>query len=320
MANLAAAVDVLQLIGEPTRVRLLALLAQHELTVAEIVAVTSLAQSSVSTHLGKLREAGLVRDRKAGPSTFYALSGGAMPPSARKVWDLVRGEVRDTLLEDDCDRAEKVVRARDRAAGWPDAVAGEMDRHWSPGRTWESLGRALVGLVRLGDVIDIGAGDGSVAQLLAPRSHSWTCVDRNDRVLGAARNRLARAKNVRFVPGDAHELPVKEASFDAALMLHVLTQLEAPPRACAEVARVLRPGGVLVTVTLDAHDHAATTAAYGDVHAGFAPAAVRRMLGRSGLQVETCEVTSRDARPPCFRVVTAFATKPRAIGGERERR
>jgi ArsR family transcriptional regulator len=311
MATLASAVDLLQLIGEPTRVRLLALLAAHELTVAEIVAVTQLAQSSVSTHLGKLREAGLVRDRRSGPSTFYSLSDGAMPASARRVWELVRGEVRDALLEGDGERATRVVRARDRAAGWPDAVAGEMERHWSPGRTWESLARAMAGLVRLEDVVDIGSGDGSVAQLLAPRARSWTCVDRSERVLSAARERLARAsKNVRFVGGDAQQLPSEDASFDTALLLHVLTQIETPSRACAEAARVLRPGGTLVAVTLDAHDQAETTSAYGDVHAGFAPPALRRMLTRAGLHVASCDVTSRDARPPCFRVVTAVATKP----------
>ena len=310
MTTLGNTVDALQVLGEPTRVRLMALLATHELTVAEIVAVTRLAQSSVSTHLGRLREAGLVRDRKAGASTFYAMNEGAMPGPARKMWELVQGEVRDALLEDDRDRASKVVRARDRAAGWPDAVAGEMERHWSPGRTWESLARAMAGLVRLGDVIDIGCGDGSVAQLLAGRSRSWTCVDRSERVLAAARVRLARVKNVRFVECDAQQVAADEGTFDAALLLHVLTQVEAPSRVASEAARVLRPGGSMVVVTLDAHDHADVTAAYGDVHPGFAPTALRRLLSKAGLEVESCEVTSRDSRPPSFRVVTAIATKP----------
>jgi ArsR family transcriptional regulator len=168
-------------------------------------------------------------------------------------------------------------------------------------------------LVRVDDVIDVGSGDGSVAQLLAPRARSWTCVDRSERVLTAARERLSRvaaAKSVRFVVGDAQSLPGRDASFDTALLLHVLTQIENPARACAEAARVLRPGGVLVTVTLDAHDQSDTTSAYGDVHPGFAPGTLRRMLTRAGLRVDACDVTSRDARPPCFRVVTALATKP----------
>jgi ArsR family transcriptional regulator len=312
MTNLGTAVDVLQLLGEPTRVRLMALLATGELTVAEIVAVTRLAQSSVSTHLGRLRDAGLVRDRRAGASTFYAINEAAMPGPARKLWELVQGEVRDALLEDDRTRAAKVIRARERAAGWPDAAAGEMDRHWSPGRTWESLARAVAGLVKLGDVVDVGSGDGSVAQLLAPRARSWTCVDRSERLLTAARARLGKLRQVSFVTADAGALPLADASFDAALMLHVLAQVDSPARVMAEVARVLRPGGLAVGVTLDAHDHAEVTAAYGDVHPGFAPATLRRMLARAGLEVGSCEITSRDVRPPSFRVVTSFATKPTA--------
>jgi DNA-binding transcriptional ArsR family regulator len=311
MATLGVAVDLLQLIGEPTRVRLMALLAHHELTVAELVTVTQLAQSSVSTHLGKLREAGLVRDRRVGASTFYALNDGAMPAPARKVWHLVRGEVRDALLDTDRDRSDKVVRARERSAGWPDAVAGEMERHWSPGRTWESLARAVVGLVSLGDVIDVGAGDGTVAQLLVGRARSWTCVDRSERLAAAARQRLSRLDHARVVVADARELPFDAASFDAAVLLHVLTQVAAPAEVLAEAARVLRPGGTLVLATLDAHDNAGDTAAYGDVHPGFAPSAVKRLLGRAGLDVESCDVSSRDKRPPHYGVVTAFATKPR---------
>jgi ArsR family transcriptional regulator len=316
MTTLGDAVDLLQLVGEPTRVRLMALLAHHELTVAELVAVTQLAQSSVSTHLGKLREAGVVRDRKAGASTFYALNDGAMPAPARKVWELVRGEVRDALLQADGDRAEKIVRARDRAAGWPDAMAGEMDRHWSPGRTWESLARSLVGLVRLGDVIDVGSGDGSVGQLLAPRARSWTCVDRSERMIAAARDRLARFGHARFVLGDAHDLVARDGSFDTALLFHVLTQVQSPARVLAEATRVLRPCGSLVVVTLDSHDQSDVTAGYGDVHPGFSTQHLRRLLGRVGLDVEQCEVTSRDARPPCFRVITAFAAKPAKPRGQ----
>jgi len=315
MATVGAAVDLLQLIGEPTRVRLLALLARHELTVAEIVVVTQLAQSSVSTHLGKLREAGLVRDRKAGASTFYALNDAAMPAPARKVWELVRGEVRDALLEGDEERSEKVIRARERPASWPEMAAGRMDRRWSPGRTWESLARAMVGLMRLGDVVDIGAGDGSVAQMLARRAQSYACVDRSETMLDAARARLAGAKNVRFALADAHELPFSEGSFDVALMLHVLTQVDSPSQAIAEAIRVLRPCGAFIVVTIDAHPDAAATAAYGDVHPGFAPGALRRMLVRAGLSVEVCEVACRDTRSPHVAVITAFATKARRLRG-----
>ncbi len=274
MTTLGTAVDVLQLLGEPTRVRLMALLATGELTVAEIVAVTRLAQSSVSTHLGRLREAGLVRDRKAGASTFYALNEAAMPGPARKLWELVQGEVRDALLEDDRTRAGKVIRARERAAGWPDAAAGEMDRHWSPGRTWESLARAVAGLVQLGDVVDVGSGDGSVAQLLAPRARSWTCVDRSERLLSRRpRPPGQAAARCRFVDGRRRCAAPSAMRASTPHCCSTCWRRSRAPRARWPRCRACcAPGGWLVVVTLDAHDHADVTAAYGDVHPGFAPA------------------------------------------------
>jgi len=124
MQSLDTAVDLLHLFGDPTRVRLLALLARQALTVAELTAVTHLGQSRVSTHLGKLRDAGLVRDRRQGASTVYALNDGAMPAEARKLWALLEGEVDAPTLAADRARCAALLRARDRTAAWPDAVAG----------------------------------------------------------------------------------------------------------------------------------------------------------------------------------------------------
>lgn len=310
MSSLEATSDLLHLFADPTRVRLVALLARQGLTVAELTAITDLPQSRVSTHLGKLREAGVLRDRRNGASTLYTLNDDAMPAEARKVWSLLEGEVADAVLEADRRRCDALVRARDRRGAWPDALAGQMERHYSPGRTWEATARAFVGLVRLGDVLDAGAGDGTIAQLLAPRARSLTCVDRSEKMVAAARDRLAELGNVRVLLGDLEALPTDGASFDQVLLLNVLTSVEAPARALAEAARVLRAGGDLVLVTLEAHRHADVTASYGHVHTGFRPAALRAMLHRVGLEVTRCEVTSRERREPHFNVVTAFAHRP----------
>jgi ArsR family transcriptional regulator len=310
MSTLGSTANLLGLLAEPSRVRLLALLAEHELTVNELTSITELGQSRVSTHLGKLREAGLVRDKRVGGSTFYSLANGEMPGQARELWELVSGALDDGQLAADKQRCAAQLRARRAAVRWPESVAGEMERHYSPGRTWEALAGGVIGLLGLGDVLDAGTGDGATAQLLAPRARSITCVDISETLVDAARVRLANHANARCRVADLHALPFEDASFDQVLLLNVLPFLKQPGVALVEAARVLRPGGRLALATLAEHEHLDVTAAYGHVHAGFSPAALRRLLGKAGLAIETCDVTSRERRAPYFQVVTAFATRP----------
>jgi ArsR family transcriptional regulator len=281
-----------------------------ELTVADVVRVTELPQSRVSTHLGKLREAGVLRDRRVGVQTYYALNDGAMPDSARKVWDLLEGQLRDDVLEGDRRRAEQLLRARDAEAPWPDRVAGQMERHYSPGRTWDSTLRGLVRLLRLGDVLDAGSGDGVIAELVAPRARSVTCLDRSPRVLEAARTRLGHHPHLCFVEGDLEKLELSDTSFDEVLCFHALTYVAAPLRAVRELARVLRPGGDLVLATLDRHTHMDVASTYHHVQPGFSPRQLRGWFTEAGLVVELCEVTSRERQSPYFEVVTVHARKP----------
>jgi ArsR family transcriptional regulator len=315
--GIGSAVEVLHLFGDPTRVRLVSILSRFELTVVELTLVLDLAQSRVSTHLGKLREAGVLRDRRVGVSSYYSLNDGAMPDSVRKVWSLLESDVDDPVLTEDRARAERLITAREQADGWPDSVAGQMERYYSPGRTWEALARGLLGLIELGDVLDAGAGDGTVAQLLAPRSRSYTCYDRSVKLIAAARQRLGDVENACYQIGDLHALPYAPQSFDQVLLLHVLTSIRSPGLVLGECARVLRPGGRLVAVTLESHRHEQVTAAYHHLHAGFAPKELRRLVRRAGLEVERCEVTSRERRKPYFQVISLFATRARTQGTSR---
>lgn len=306
MQDLASASTLLGLFAEPTRVRLLRLLADHELSVAELVAVTDVPQSSVSTHLGKLRDAGLVRDRKNGTSTYYALAP-EMPADARPIWDLVASGVTDAVLATDRTRADEVLRTRQ--TGFPESIAGEMERHYSPGRTWEALALSFVGLMQLGRVLDIGCGDGAVAEMLAPRAKALTGVDASDSMVEAARERLARFDHASVKKGDMHELPLADGRFDQALMLNVLVHSKAPAKAVAEAGRVLARGGDLVIVTLAEHEHADVARAWGHAQLGISPAQLRKWLGRAGFAVLGCDVMVREKRAPRFEVVVAYGRK-----------
>lgn len=238
--NLARYVETLSLLGEESRLRLCALLRERELCVSDLVRVTGISQSRVSTHLGRLREAGFVRDRREGPQAFYALAADALPETARAVLAEAVASA-DPTLEGDQRRLRELDA--ERRGSLPEAFAGEMERHYSPGRTWQSLALGLAALVRLGDVLDVGSGDGAAASTLAPHCRSLTCVDTSERMIDAARERFARLAHVRAEVADAHELPFRASSFNAVLVFHTLTYAEHPAQALAECARVLRPGG-----------------------------------------------------------------------------
>ena len=307
--DLATASSVLRLLADPTRVRLLALLEREELTVAELAAVLHLAQPRVSTHLAKLKEAELVRDRRAGVSAYYRANSEGDERQHALVRSL-RESIDDALLREDGARLTAVLAQRASAHGWADTVAGDMERHYSPGRTWETLTRALLQLLETGDVLDIASGDGVTAELLAPHARSIVCVDASERVVEAAAKRLAPFNNVHVRQGDMHALTLETGSFDLVLMLHALTYSEHPAKAVAEAARVLRPGGKLLAATLGKHDHRAVVEPFDHRNLGFTESELTKLATQATLEVLSCNRLSRERKAPHFEVINLLARKP----------
>lgn len=307
--DLADTSTLLRLLSDPTRVRLLALLEREELTVAELAAVLHLAQPRVSTHLAKLREAGLVRDRRAGVSAYYRAQHGG-DPHRDALLRALREQIDDALLDTDAQRLPDVLAQRARDSGWADSVAGDMERHYSPGRTWETLARAMLQLQETGDVLDIASGDGVLGELLAPHARSILCVDASERVVAAARARLQPFANVEVRSGDMHALDLGTRRFDLVLMLHALTYSERPAQAVAEAARALRSGGRLLAVTLARHAHRAVVAPYDHRNLGFRREDLLGYARKAGLEVIGCQRLGRERKPPHFEILSLLARKP----------
>jgi len=301
---------VLKTVADATRVRLLALLEGEELTVAELSAITRLAQPRVSTHLARLKEAGLVRDRRSGVSAYYRFDEAALDPAQRALWQALSVGSDDPLLRQDAERVPAVLAARAADANWADSVAGDMERHYSPGRTWEALARTALPLLEPGDVLDIASGDGVLAELLAPHAGRYVCVDTSTRVVAAASERLRGHRNVEVREGDMHALPFEAASFDLVVLMHALTYAARPAQAVAEAARVLRSGGRLLLSSLARHEHKVVVQAYGHVNLGFTPKEMRRFMEKSGLRVASCETVTREKRPPHFEVISLIGVRP----------
>jgi ArsR family transcriptional regulator len=308
--DLGSTTALLRLLSDATRVRLLALLEREELTVAELSGVLRLAQPRVSTHLAKLKEAGVVRDRRAGVSAYYRFNSELEPKSATLLQAL-RANVDDALIDDDARRLPTVLAQRARAEGWADSVAGDMERHYSPGRTWETLARTLTGLIDAGDVLDVASGDGVLAELLAPHAKSILCLDASERVVAAAKARLKPFANVEVRVGDMHAPDVGARRFDLVLLTHALTYSERPGEAIAAAARVLRPGGRLLATTLARHAHRKTVEPFDHRNLGFREEELREFATKSGLEVVDCNRITRERRPPHFEVLLLLARNER---------
>lgn len=298
-------VETLSLLGDESRIRLCALLGERELCVSDLVRVTGISQSRVSTHLGRLRDAGFVRDRRQGTQCFYALASD-LSGTVKALLEEAANSEDPTLVGD----RKRLLELEAERRGSADSIGDELERYYSPGRTWRSLAAGIAALLKLGDVLDVGSGDGSAAVSVAPYCRSLTCIDTSPRLIEAARDRLAKFPHARAEVADVHALPFSDDSFDSVLVFHTLTYAERPPEALRECARVLRPGGRLVLLCLDRHEHLEVTARYGERHPGFSPRALRGLVRAAGLDVKAAEVACREAKKPHLSVVLAIADKP----------
>src|SRR6186713_1800877 len=189
--NLPGYIDALTLLGDENRIRLCALLRDRELCVTNLVRVTGIAQSRVSTHLGRLREAGLVRDRRKGPQSFYGLVADSLPAAVRTCLDEIAAS-GDPTLDGDQERLRELEA--ERRGDVPEHL-DDLEREYSPGRSWQSLTVGIAALLRLGDVLDVGSGDGAAAVL--PLAH----LHRHQSATDRRRGRAARASRPRARAG-----------------------------------------------------------------------------------------------------------------------
>ena len=307
--SIVQSTELCRLLADTSRLRLLLLLEVHDLSVAELTQITGLAQSRVSTHLAKLRRAGLVADRREGAASIYSAGELTIDHPARVLWEQLRQGIDDAQQALDHSKAQEVIAARKAGKTWAETVAGRMESHYSPGRTWEATARALIGLLELGDVLDLASGDGVLAELIADHARSVHCVDISPTVLQAAQKRLARRPTVKFVQADMHALPLPDSSFDHVFAMHALSYTNNGAAVLAESARLLRPGGRLIISALARHQHEAVRSAYDHANLGINVQELETALGKAGLQVQDCRIRSREQRPPYFEVIAALATK-----------
>ncbi|MEQ1497537.1 MAG: metalloregulator ArsR/SmtB family transcription factor [Novosphingobium sp.] len=284
----------LRALADPTRLRIMRLLAAMELAVGELAQVLGQSQPRVSRHVKILCDAGLAERRKEGSWVFLRSAIGvtrAPPLGAAAARLLAVSEEDDAQFAARCAEDRRhlaAIRAarEDSAAQYFARHAAEWDSlrslH-SPDGPVEAALQAALGDA-LGDLLDIGTGTGRIAQLLSPHSRSVTGLDNSPEMLRLARARLQHlpADRLDLVQGDFSGLPFADASFDTAVFHQVLHYAQAPEAALAEAARVTRPGGTIAVVDFAAHDREELRTAHAHARLGFTDEQMLALLAGAG--------------------------------------
>jgi ubiquinone/menaquinone biosynthesis C-methylase UbiE/predicted transcriptional regulator len=312
---MASIIKSFRLLADGTRLRLLLLLAQAELTVAEIQEILNMGQSRISSHLAQLKSAGLVRDRRAGKHIYYgaAPAEGAAESSRARLREIVAASA-DEIPESTTDRVALglVLRKReDRAREYFNRLAGKFGRSYCPGRSWQGLSHMLLGLLPPMVVADLGAGEGTLSQLLARTAERVIAVDNSEKMVefGAALAREHGFANLEYRLGDMQSPPIAAGSVDLAIFSQALHHAGQPGRAVAAAHAILKPGGRLVILDLLSHGFEQARELYADLWLGFSELELHQMLDQNGFTAGDVSVVARDTEPPHLQTILATATR-----------
>ena len=281
----APVLDHLVVLADGLRVRMLAVLARHELTVSELCGVLQLPQSTVSRHLKILGDGGWVSSRREGTSRYYTLPLDDLPDANRRLWQLVLEQVEQTAeaAQDDTRLKGVLAERRTKSEAFFSSAAGQWDRVRTELFGRDSHLHPLLGLLDPAAAVgDLGCGTGEVSAALAPFVGRVVAIDSSREMLSAARARLREHRNVVVRRGALERLPLEDGELDAAVIILVLHHIVDPAGVLAEAARVLRPGGRLLVADMRPHDHDEYRQTMGHVWLGFSERQIGRWLGAAG--------------------------------------
>ncbi len=285
----------LRALADPTRLRIMRLLAAMELAVGELAQVLGQSQPRVSRHIRILCDAGLAERRKEGSWVFLrsAIGANRAPPLGAAAARLLEvAEADDATFAARCaeDRRHLAAIRAARASSAEHYFARHAEQwdtlrglHSPDGPVEDALSAAL-GSGSLGALLDVGTGTGRMAELFAPASAHVTAFDKSPEMLRLARARLQHLPPTRvsLVQGDFTALPFSDQAFDTVLFHQVLHYALAPETVLAEAARVARPGGMVAVVDFAAHDREELREKHAHARLGFSDEQMLALFAAAG--------------------------------------
>ncbi len=297
----------LKMISDPTRLRILLLLGDESLSVAELQQILGMGQSRISTQLSQLKKEGLVTDQRSGKNNIYS----ALIPEG--LAEIVR-EAGHELPEREKDRSSlrHILRKRkDQVRAYFDDLAGKFGREYVPGRSWKGLAEAMLKILNYDVVADLGAGEGTLSQLIAQRAKKVIAVDNSEKMVEFGK-KLARENqlpNLEYRLGDIESPPIDDSSVDLAILSQALHHAEQPAKALSEAHRILKPGGRLIVLDLLQHTFEKARELYYDTWLGFSEVELAEMISSAGFEDVETAIVDREEIPPNFQTLLASASK-----------
>lgn len=306
----------LKLLADPTRIRIVRILSREKLSVAELQEILAMGQSRISSQLAQLKSGGLVEDERSGKHIFYQLfnPAGDETRALEKILAVVEtaaSEIPECSQDNDA-LALALAKRSDRARSYFDELAGKFGRNYVPGRSWKGLAETLLKLMAPGVVADLGAGEGTLAQLLAQRAEKVIAVDSSEKMVDFGVN-LARKhgySNLEYRLGDIQSPPIDNNSVDLSLFSQALHHAAKPQKALNEAFRITKPGGRVVVLDLLKHDFEEARELYADLWPGFAEVEMRRFLDCAGFEDIESAIVDKETEYPHFQTLMAIARKP----------
>lgn len=308
--------QVFKALADETRLRLLAILAQGDFNVNELIAILRMGQSRISRHLKILADCGLVASRREGHWTFYSLT----PPNGKvELAEATRLALKAAAQlrsrEADLQQIESIVQHRRQASQkYFDRIGPEWERLQQEvldsGYYREHVLRHLPQGLR--SAADLGAGAGLLLPALLQRCEQVVAIDSSRTMLRVAADYLAQElpealPRCDFRLGEIEHLPLPDAAVEAAVACMVLHHVAQPASALAEIFRILKPGGTLVIADLLQHDIVEMREKYADLWLGFKRADLNKWLSAAGFAPPQSEILAKNET---MKILIFQATKP----------
>jgi ArsR family transcriptional regulator len=271
-------------------------------------------QSRISSHLAQLKRAGVVTDRRSGKNVYYGATRIAGRNGARgrvqQMIEILAREIPETAR--DRTALKLTLRKRqDKAREYFDELAGKFGRSYVPGRSWRALSHALISLVPRLTIVDLGAGEGTLSQLLAKSARKVIAIDNSSKMVEFG-SKLAKKhgfKNLEYRLGDLEDPPVTKDSVGLVLLSQALHHAIKPERAIQAAHRILKRNGRVVVLDLLSHRFEKARELYADRWLGFSEVKLHQLLEHAGFRDIEVSVVSREKQNPQFQTIFATGVK-----------